>query len=170
MSRINDLVAARATRAFGSMPATYALAGYCLLPLAVPGARDQLLYWSNAVQLVALPLLMVGQAVLSRAAEARATETHDAVIAELALLRAHFTTPAAATSAAAPAPPTPKDSAMPSRPTDANLDQAQQAALITETHNGPTEANEEQLLAARFGAPDSRGVYGAPTTEGTTQA
>jgi len=52
------------------------------------------------------------------------------------------------------------------RPTDPNPTQPQQAALLTETGNGPTEANEADLLRARFGDPDARGVYGAPTTEG----
>ncbi|WP_157536458.1 hypothetical protein [Kitasatospora mediocidica] len=56
---------------------------------------------------------------------------------------------------------------MPSRPTDPNLDQAAQAALLTESHNGPTEPDEQQLLAAQFGAPNAAGVYGAPTPEGT---
>ncbi|MFJ2575957.1 hypothetical protein [Kitasatospora aureofaciens] len=88
MSRpFNERVAVAATRGFGTMWACYALTAFSLLPLAFPDQQAQLLYWSNCVQLVALPLLMVGQQVLGRAAERRATETHDAVLAELALLR-----------------------------------------------------------------------------------
>lgn len=41
-----------------------------------------------------------------------------------------------------------------------------QAQLLTETGNGPTLANEEELLAAKFGPPNQAGVYGAPTTAG----
>ncbi|MET8627923.1 hypothetical protein ABZW30_29990 [Kitasatospora sp. NPDC004669] len=87
MTRINERVAVAATRGFGTMWACYALIVFSLLPLILPDQQAQLLYWSNCVQLVALPLLMVGQQVLGRAAERRANETHDAVIEELALLR-----------------------------------------------------------------------------------
>lgn len=90
MSRIsgfNERLAVRATRAFGSMWTTYAFFAYGFLPVLLPGAMTALLYWSNTVQLWSLPLLMVGQAVLGRAAERQAKETHDAVIEELSLIR-----------------------------------------------------------------------------------
>ncbi|GAA2137713.1 hypothetical protein GCM10009760_18420 [Kitasatospora kazusensis] len=167
LSVLDDKVAARATKAFGSMPAFYLLTLYGLLPLALPSAQDTLLYWSNCVQLISLPLLMVGQNVLGRAAEQRAAETHDAVLDELALLRALVAQQAEQPPAPATAnPTTPKGSAMPDRPVDPHLDQAAQAAALTETHNGPTEPGEQRLLAAQFGAPNSAGVYGAPAPEG----
>ncbi|MFB7905240.1 hypothetical protein ACFC1T_02260 [Kitasatospora sp. NPDC056076] len=87
MTPFNERLAVVATRGFGTMWACYALVAFSLLPLVFPDQQAQLLYWSNCVQLVALPLLMVGQQVLGRAAERRATETHDAVLEELALLR-----------------------------------------------------------------------------------
>ncbi|WP_030237940.1 hypothetical protein [Streptomyces sp. NRRL S-350] len=52
------------------------------------------------------------------------------------------------------------------RPTDPNPSQAQQAVLLTESGNGPTTPDEAALLAAKFGQPNSAGVYGAPTTGG----
>ncbi|WP_051966890.1 hypothetical protein [Kitasatospora mediocidica] len=104
LSVLDDTLAARATRAFGSMPAFYLLTLYGLLPLALPSAQTTLLYWSNCVQLIALPLLMVGQNVLGRAAEQRANETHDAVLDELALLRALV----AGQTAPPPAAPSPR--------------------------------------------------------------
>jgi hypothetical protein len=87
VSEFNERLAVRATRAFGSMWTTYALFAYGFLPVLLPGAMAALLYWSNTVQLWSLPLLMVGQAVLGRAAERQARETHDAVMEELGLLR-----------------------------------------------------------------------------------
>jgi hypothetical protein len=88
VSAFNERLAVRATWAFGTMWAFYVFTAYGLLPLLFPGAINTLLYWSNVVQLVALPLLAVGQSVLGRAAERQAKETHDAVLEELALLRA----------------------------------------------------------------------------------
>lgn len=92
IARINEAFARRATLAFGTMWAFYLLTVYGLLPLLFSGAINQLLYWSNCVQLVALPLLMVGQNILGRDAELRARETHDAVMEELNLLREQHAT------------------------------------------------------------------------------
>lgn len=86
-SGFNERLAVQATRAFGTMWAFYVLTCYGLLPLLFPTAINALLYWSNVVQLIALPLLAVGQAVLGRAAERRADETHDTVMEELAIAR-----------------------------------------------------------------------------------
>lgn len=85
ISRFNEQLATTATLVFGTVWAFYALMLYGLLPLLFPGAITTLLYWSNVIQLVALPLLAVGANVLGRAAEKRAIETHDTVIAELKL-------------------------------------------------------------------------------------
>ncbi len=87
IARFNESLATRATIAFGTMWAFYLFAAYGLLPLLFPRAITTLLYWSNVVQLVALPLLAVGAQVLGRAAEQRALETHDAVMEELRLAR-----------------------------------------------------------------------------------
>jgi hypothetical protein len=90
MSRItalNERLAVLATRSFGTMWVFYLLTIYGLLPLLFPQAQDRLLYWSNVIQLVALPLLMVGQNVLGRGAERQARETHDAVLEDRQLLR-----------------------------------------------------------------------------------
>jgi hypothetical protein len=86
------------------MWAFYAFTAYGLLPLLIPSAQDRLLYWSNVIQLIALPLLMVGQTVLGRAAVREAQETHDAVLEELALLRAERDQLNALTTALIPAP------------------------------------------------------------------
>jgi len=45
------------------------------------------------------------------------------------------------------------------RPVEGRPDQIEQARLITRTGNGPTVDDEQQLLADRFGDPDTTGVY-----------
>lgn len=62
---LNEVLASKATIAFSSMYAFYVFVLYGLLPLAFPQDQNNLLYWSNVVQLVALPLLAVGQRVIS---------------------------------------------------------------------------------------------------------
>ncbi|MFF4403576.1 hypothetical protein [Streptomyces sp. NPDC001404] len=86
-ARFNESFARRATLVFGTVWMFYLLTAYGLLPLLLPAAINQLLYWSNCVQLIALPLLMVGTNILGRDSERRALETHDAVMEELLLLR-----------------------------------------------------------------------------------
>lgn len=84
LTRFNAALARRATLLFGTMGAFYLLTVYSLLPLIDPRHQVTYLLWSNAIQLVALPLLMVGTNLLGRDSEARAQETHDAVMDELA--------------------------------------------------------------------------------------
>ncbi|WP_405674911.1 hypothetical protein OG292_03315 [Streptomyces sp. NBC_01511] len=45
------------------------------------------------------------------------------------------------------------------RPVEGRPDQEEQARLIRRTGNGPTVGDEQELLAARFGAPDMAGTY-----------
>lgn len=54
------------------------------------------------------------------------------------------------------------------RPTDPEPTQAEQAALLRRTDNGPSEPYEEVELRAEFGEPDEHGVYGAPEQDGGT--
>jgi hypothetical protein len=51
------------------------------------------------------------------------------------------------------------------RPLEDDPTQERQAALLTETGNGPTVDNEADLLADAFGDPDANGVYGAPAQD-----
>jgi hypothetical protein len=87
ITRFNEWLAVHSTLVFGSMWMAYGFVAFCFLPVAVPSGMAVALYVSNCAQLVALPLLAVGQNVLGRAAERRADETHDAVMEELGLLR-----------------------------------------------------------------------------------
>lgn len=56
---------------------------YGLVPLIWPQYTDKILYWSNFLQLIALPALAVGAAVLAERTVQRDQETHDAVMKEL---------------------------------------------------------------------------------------
>lgn len=80
LAKSNDAIATRMTIAFGSIWCVYAFTVFSLVPLAAPGAENTLLYVSNCIQLVALPALMVGSAILARGADERARSDHDALV------------------------------------------------------------------------------------------
>ncbi|AZV39808.1 hypothetical protein CFR75_05455 [Komagataeibacter xylinus] len=80
VSEVNERVAVRMTIIFGSIWCVYGFLVFSLIPLAAPAWQNTLLYISNCIQLVALPALMVGNAVLSRGADQRAAEDHAALI------------------------------------------------------------------------------------------
>ena len=85
--RFNERIAVRGTIVFGSMWVTYMFFLYGLAPLMFPARMNELLYWSNTIQLWSLPLLMVGTNLLGRTSEARLLETHDAVMTELDVIK-----------------------------------------------------------------------------------
>ena len=87
INNINEKIAVKATLIFGSMWATYLFFCYGFLPILFPQNMDKFLYWSNTVQLWSLPLLMVGQNVLSRVSEKRAQSDHEMIIAEFAEIK-----------------------------------------------------------------------------------
>ena len=80
LHKVNDHVAVRMTIIFGSIWCVYAFLVFSLIPLAAPAWQNTLLYISNCIQLVALPALMVGNAVLSRGTDRRAAEDHAALM------------------------------------------------------------------------------------------
>jgi len=80
LTKSNDTVAIKMTIAFGSIWCVYAFTVFSLIPLLAPSAENTLLYVSNCIQLVALPALMVGSAILARGADQRARSDHDALV------------------------------------------------------------------------------------------
>lgn len=91
----NDRLAVKMTVMFGSIWCVYMFTVFSLLPLINASWQAPLLYISNCIQLVALPALMVGNAVIARGTDQRALEDHTAlteilndVREELAQLRA----------------------------------------------------------------------------------
>ena len=87
MKKFNEWVALKITLAVSTMWAFYILVIYGLTPLIWPQYMATILYWSNFIQLVFLPLLAVGTAVIGRSSEKRAQETHDSVLQELQLVK-----------------------------------------------------------------------------------
>lgn len=98
MNKFNDWLAEKITIAFSTMWAFYLFIVYGLTPLKWPQYMGKILYWSNFIQLIALPALAVGAVVLAKkqekknqaifeAQEKRAQETHDTVIAEFTELK-----------------------------------------------------------------------------------
>lgn len=80
LARFNDHLAVRMTIIFGSIWCVYAFFVFSLIPVVRPDWQEPLLYISNCVQLVALPALMVGNAILTRGSDQRATEDHAALM------------------------------------------------------------------------------------------
>lgn len=85
----NEWIARKSTLVFGTMWMFYAFYLYGLLPLipSLSKYENAFFYWSGWVQLWALPLLMVGQVVLGRAAEERAESDHETLLTQFAELR-----------------------------------------------------------------------------------
>lgn len=88
LSAVNEWIAGHATRAMMTMWCVYAFFALAVVPAFFPAAENIVQYISQSViQLVALPLIMVGGSVLSRAQESRASQDHEALMEVLADVR-----------------------------------------------------------------------------------
>jgi hypothetical protein len=85
--RINEILATRITILVGTMWAFYAFAIFGLTPLIWPAYETQILYWSNFLQLIFLPVITVGTAIMSRRSEARAASDHETITEGFAILQ-----------------------------------------------------------------------------------
>lgn len=86
MGRLNAWVAVRITKIVGTMYCAYLFTGIALvaLPSAIQqGSPTVLVNWisSNFLQLVLLPIIIVGQNVISAAQDARAEADHETLTA-----------------------------------------------------------------------------------------
>jgi hypothetical protein len=86
-SQINDVLATKVTLIVGTMWAFYAFVIFGLTPLLWPEREAQILYWSNFLQLIFLPVITVGTAILSRSTETRAAADHATIRKEFFLLQ-----------------------------------------------------------------------------------
>ena len=80
----NEKIATWGVKNFGTMFCFWICFFYgflAIIPVLAP-YQNTLLYWSSWVQLWALPLLMVGNIILSRDAEKRANQDHETLMAE----------------------------------------------------------------------------------------
>ena len=87
LSRINEVLATRITIWVGTMWAFYAFVIFGLTPLVWPAYETQILYWSNFLQLIFLPVITVGTAIMSRRSEARAAADHETITEGFAILQ-----------------------------------------------------------------------------------
>ncbi|MEM7398562.1 MAG: hypothetical protein AAGF48_14580 [Pseudomonadota bacterium] len=87
VAKINDVLATRITMVVGSIWAFYAFIIFGLTPLVWPGYETQILYWSNFLQLIFLPVITVGTAILNRDSERRARQDHHTIRSEFSLLK-----------------------------------------------------------------------------------
>ena len=77
---INERIAIKSTKYFGSMWTFWIFCIWAFLPLipALEIYKETILYISSGfIQLAALPLIMVGQDIMGRAVESRAQEDHE---------------------------------------------------------------------------------------------
>jgi hypothetical protein len=87
VSKVNTVLATRITMLVGSIWAFYAFVIFGLTPVLWPEYETQILYWSNFLQLVFLPAITVGTAIMNRDSEARAAEDHQTIRREFDLLQ-----------------------------------------------------------------------------------
>ena len=76
MKTINETLAIWMTLCLGSMWTFYACVVIGLIPVVIPTTESSLLYWSNFIQLIFLPVIMVGQDILGQGAKRQALEDH----------------------------------------------------------------------------------------------
>lgn len=79
LKKINEIIAKKATELFGSMPTFWLFFIWSLLPIIPLFAhfKESILYVSSGIiQLVALPLILVGQGILGKKSEFRSEQDH----------------------------------------------------------------------------------------------
>jgi hypothetical protein len=80
---INEKIAIRITLIISTMWAVYSFCLLAIMPVFWPASTVAVQFISSAVlQLVLLPLILVGQNLLSKASEKRAQEDHETIMAE----------------------------------------------------------------------------------------
>ena len=90
LSSANEKLAVKLTIWFGSMAMFWLCVALCAAPVIPSMApyKDSIFYISSGViQLIALPLILVGGRILSASSDRQAREMHDAVISELAEIK-----------------------------------------------------------------------------------
>lgn len=77
INTINNFVALKITLVVSSIWAFYIFVLYGLAPLIWPSEEINILYWTNFLQLIFLPIITVGATILGRKAEERARRDHE---------------------------------------------------------------------------------------------
>jgi len=86
--KFNEALAVRIVIAVATMECVYAFAAFVLVPFFLPSTESLVQYISSSLlQLIFLPLIMVGQEVLSRKERRQREFDHEMLINEMSLLR-----------------------------------------------------------------------------------
>jgi len=87
IARINDVLATRITMLVGTIWAFYAFALFGLTPVIWPAYEEQILYWSNFLLLICLPVISVSTAIMIRGTQEQAAEGYQILEREFALMQ-----------------------------------------------------------------------------------
>ncbi len=87
IQKINATIAVHMTLVVGTMWCFYAFVVISILPTFFPSYQNQILYVSNCFQLVLLPLIMVGQALMGKSSEQRAIDDHAMLMTEMSEIK-----------------------------------------------------------------------------------
>ncbi len=87
VTKINNVLATHITMIVGSIWVFYAFVIFGLTPVLWPEYETEMLYWSNFLQLVFLPVITEGTAILNRDSEQRAIEDYYTIRSEFDLLK-----------------------------------------------------------------------------------
>lgn len=88
MNSINEYLAIVATKILSSMWTAWAFLTLVMIPFIIPSSQSLIMFCSSSVlQLISLPLLAVGQQVLSKGAERRALSDHNKIVKEFKLMK-----------------------------------------------------------------------------------
>ena len=83
---INKMIATRLTEVVSSIWAFYAFFIFGLLPIFFPSYEIDILYWSNFLQLIFLPLITVGSRILDSDNDARLEDDRAQLLAQIKVL------------------------------------------------------------------------------------
>ena len=87
--KFNDIIAITVTKLISNMICVYLFALMVMIPLFVPSTTTLIQFISSAfLQLVLLPIILVGQDLIGRNAELRAESDHLMIIEELDHIKA----------------------------------------------------------------------------------
>lgn len=84
----NRKIAVKTTLTVGTMGCVYIFLMWCILPLIFPSVQNVVFYVSSGIlQLVLLPLIMVGNNILSERAETRSEQDHKMIMEQFEIAK-----------------------------------------------------------------------------------
>lgn len=78
--KVNEKIAIGSTLAMSTMWCVYAFLLWSFIPEVLPQSRDFVSYVAGAIQLITIPMILVGQKLLDRSSEKRALQDHQTLL------------------------------------------------------------------------------------------